>query len=247
MRALLDKELADALDRRGLRGRPWAVEVDESAYAFLIDKGFSPELGARPLKRAVEQYLLAPLARAIVEQSVPDGDQFLFVTAPAGDRIHVAFVDPDDEPEVEADTEPSALDLKHLARAPRGDGDSVRVALAELARISSPSPRRRHGRVTCSRRCPSLGSGSATTASTCSPRRSTSSACRWRLIRPSASARGCSAARRTTAERIRVSSACSPDASTSWTGARRGRERLLHRGRGLAETVRGRSRRRRGR
>ena len=83
MRALLDKELADALARRGLRGRPWAVEVDESAYAFLIDKGFSPELGARPLKRAVEQYLLAPLARAIVEQSVPDGDQFLFVTAPA--------------------------------------------------------------------------------------------------------------------------------------------------------------------
>ena len=118
-------------------GRPWAVEVDESAYAFLIDKGFSPELGARPLKRAVEQYLLAPLARAIVEQSVPDGDQFLFVTAPAGERIHVAFVDPDDEPEIEADTEPSALDLKHLARAPRGDGDSVRAALAELARISA--------------------------------------------------------------------------------------------------------------
>ena len=137
MRALLDKELADALARRGLRGRPWAVEVDESAYAFLIAKGFSPELGARPLKRAVEQYLLAPLARAIVEQSVPDGDQFLFVTAPAGDRIRVAFVDPDDEPVVEADTEPSGLDLKHLARAPRGDGDSVRIALAELARISS--------------------------------------------------------------------------------------------------------------
>ena len=82
MRALLDKELADALARRGLRGRPWAVEVDESAYAFLIEKGFSPELGARPLKRAVERHLLAPLAAAIVEQSVPDGDQFLFVTAP---------------------------------------------------------------------------------------------------------------------------------------------------------------------
>ena len=48
MRALLDKELADALARRGLRGRPWAVELDDSAYAFLIEKGFSPELGARP-------------------------------------------------------------------------------------------------------------------------------------------------------------------------------------------------------
>ena len=99
MRALLDKELADALARRGLRGRPWAVEVDESAYAFLIEKGFSPELGARPLKRAVERHLLAPLAASIVEQSVPDGDQFLFITAPRGDRIEVVFVDPDAEPE----------------------------------------------------------------------------------------------------------------------------------------------------
>jgi ATP-dependent Clp protease ATP-binding subunit ClpC len=137
MRALLDKELADALARRGLRGRPWAVEVDESAYAFLIDKGFSPELGARPLKRAVEQYLLAPLARAIVEQSVPDGDQFLFVTAPSGERIHVAFVDPDEEPEIETDTDQAALDLKDLARAPRGDGASVVTVLAELERVAA--------------------------------------------------------------------------------------------------------------
>ena len=108
MRALLDKELADALARRGLRGRPWAVEVDESAYAFLIEKGFSPELGARPLKRAVEQHLLAPLAASIVEQSIPDGDQFLFITAPRGDRIEVVFVDPDAEPEFDKEEEPTA-------------------------------------------------------------------------------------------------------------------------------------------
>jgi ATP-dependent Clp protease ATP-binding subunit ClpC len=136
MRALLDKELADALARRGLRGRPWAVEVDESAYAFLIDKGFSPELGARPLKRAVEQYVLAPLAAAIVEQSVPDGDQFLFVTAPAGERIEVVFVDPDAEPAIEEDEGPSALDLRTLARSPKGDDHSVRFALAELERVT---------------------------------------------------------------------------------------------------------------
>ena len=103
MRALLDKELADALARRGLRSRPWAVEVDDSAYAFLIDRGFSPELGARPLKRAVERYLLAPIAAAIVEQSVPDGDQFLFITAADGDRIAVTFVDPDLEPAARGD------------------------------------------------------------------------------------------------------------------------------------------------
>jgi ATP-dependent Clp protease ATP-binding subunit ClpC len=135
MRALLDKELVDALARRGLRGRPWAVEVDESAYAFLIDKGFSPELGARPLKRALEQHLLAPLAAAIVEQSVPEGDQFLFVTAPAGERIEVAFVDPDAEPDLEEKEEPAALDLRALSRASNGEAASVRFLLAELSRV----------------------------------------------------------------------------------------------------------------
>jgi ATP-dependent Clp protease ATP-binding subunit ClpC len=137
MRALLDKELAEALARRGLRGRPWAVELDDSAYAFLVDKGFSPELGARPLKRALERYLLAPLAAAIVEKAVPEGDQFLFVRAADDDRIDVAFVDPDAEPEaVEAEQEePSALDVRALARAATADGATVRFLLSELHRI----------------------------------------------------------------------------------------------------------------
>ena len=135
MRALLDKELADALARRGIRGRPWAVEVDESAYAFLIDKGFSPELGARPLKRALERHLLAPIAAAIVEQAVPDGDQFLFVTAAGGDRIDVTFVDPDAEPGTTDADMPVPLDLRAIVRSPRGDESSVRFALAELARV----------------------------------------------------------------------------------------------------------------
>ena len=136
MRALLDKELADALARRGLRGRPWAVEMDDSAYAFLIEKGFSPELGARPLKRALERFLLAPLAAAIVEQSVPDGDQFLFITAAGGgDHIEVTFVDPDGgEPVADAE-EPVELDLHALYRSPRGDEASVAFLRAELTRV----------------------------------------------------------------------------------------------------------------
>ncbi|HEX2345430.1 MAG TPA: AAA family ATPase, partial [Gaiellaceae bacterium] len=137
MRALLDKELADALARRGLRGRPWAVEMDDSAYSFLIEKGFSPELGARPLKRALERYLLAPLAAAIVEQAVPDGDQFLFITAAGGDRIEVAFVDPDAEEEPAADADEHVeLDLPALHRSPRGDEASVAFLQTELARIA---------------------------------------------------------------------------------------------------------------
>ena len=61
--------------------QPWAVEWDEAAIDFLIEQGFSAELGARPLKRAVERHLLTRIATAIVERKFPEGDQFLFITA----------------------------------------------------------------------------------------------------------------------------------------------------------------------
>ena len=139
MRALLEKELAEALGRRGLRTRPWAVELDESAIEFLIEQGFSPTLGARPLRRAIEQHLLASIARPIVEQAVPEGDQFLLVSA-GPEALEVKFVDPDapEERERDADAEtPAALDLRSLALREHADEKAARFLLDELARIRS--------------------------------------------------------------------------------------------------------------
>jgi ATP-dependent Clp protease ATP-binding subunit ClpC len=93
MREILHKELQRAMGRRGLRNRDWAVEWEPSAIEFLLDRGFTPDLGARPLRRAIEQHLLAPLARSIVEHRTPQGDQFLFVRS-AGERLEVEFIDP---------------------------------------------------------------------------------------------------------------------------------------------------------
>ena len=96
MRDLLRKELNDVLRRRGLRMRQWAVEWDESAIDFLLEKGFTADLGARPLKRAIERYLLSPLALTIVNHQFPEGDQFLFVRAArASESLDVEFIDPD--------------------------------------------------------------------------------------------------------------------------------------------------------
>jgi len=100
-RQILHKELERVLALRGLRTRQWVVEWDESALDFLLEKGFSPALGARPLRRAVERWFLSPLATAIVNRDAPRGDQFLFVRSD-GRRIEVVFVDPD-APEEAAD------------------------------------------------------------------------------------------------------------------------------------------------
>ena len=134
MRRLLEHELAAALRRRGFRVRPWAVEWDNGAVDFLLEKGFTADLGARPLKRAVERYLLAPLATAIVEREVPEGDQFLFITA-AGDRLRVEFVDPDaDEPSAPPPVE-SPPRIATLVGEPRGGDAELGVLAQELERL----------------------------------------------------------------------------------------------------------------
>ena len=94
MRDILFKELYNVLQRRGLRNREWAVEWEESAINFLLKKGFTQDLGARPLRRAIEQYLLAPLSVTIVNHQHPEGDQFLFVRSD-DNSIEVEFIDPD--------------------------------------------------------------------------------------------------------------------------------------------------------
>ncbi len=94
MRAILEKELNDTISRRGLRSRSWALEWDEGAIDFLLEKGVTPDLGARPLKRAIERYFLSPLAVTMVDHQAPEGEQFLFVTR-KGDELEVEFVDLD--------------------------------------------------------------------------------------------------------------------------------------------------------
>src|SRR5207302_6309844 len=94
MRVILKKELNGVLERRGLKDRDWAVEWESTALEFLLEKGFSPAMGARPLKRAIEKYVIAPLAATIVERRFPEGDQFVFVRSD-GRAIQAEFVDPD--------------------------------------------------------------------------------------------------------------------------------------------------------
>ncbi len=44
------------------RRREIFPNLDDLAKNFLVDKGFQPEMGARPLRRTIEQYLEDPLA-----------------------------------------------------------------------------------------------------------------------------------------------------------------------------------------
>ena len=48
-------------------------DVDPSVIELLCQKGYDPDLGARPMKRAVEQHLVGPLSRLVLDHDLPAG------------------------------------------------------------------------------------------------------------------------------------------------------------------------------
>ena len=138
MRRIVVKELSRVLERRGLQHRDWAVEWEASALEFLLDAGFSPAMGARPLKRAIDEHLLAPLAATLVEHRFPEGDQFLFVRSD-GRALQVEFVDPDapvdSAPRPDADPAGATVSIARMMVQPAGSAAEAAALLAEFKRV----------------------------------------------------------------------------------------------------------------
>jgi ATP-dependent Clp protease ATP-binding subunit ClpB len=52
-----------------------ALELDKSARRFLAKEGYDPQFGARPLKRAIQEKLLDPLAMKVLAGEFKPGDR----------------------------------------------------------------------------------------------------------------------------------------------------------------------------
>jgi len=64
LRTIVDFELAKVFKRLTEHG--FKLELSDQAKEFLIDKGYNPEFGARPLRRAIEHYIEDPLSEALL-------------------------------------------------------------------------------------------------------------------------------------------------------------------------------------
>src|SRR6201981_3509155 len=69
---IVDLEVAKVIER--VRAKDIKVHLDRTAVAFLIDKGYDPIYGARPMRRAVEKYLEDPLAEEFLRGNIKQGD-----------------------------------------------------------------------------------------------------------------------------------------------------------------------------
>jgi len=69
---ILDLEINKVVNR--LKGKNLKLELDEVAKDFLVEKGYDPQYGARPMRRAVERYLEDPLAEEILRGHLHEGE-----------------------------------------------------------------------------------------------------------------------------------------------------------------------------
>jgi ATP-dependent Clp protease ATP-binding subunit ClpB len=88
------RRLSERLAARNMR-----IELTPAAKELLIERGFDPAYGARPLKREIQRSLLDPIALKILEGEFSDGDT-ITVDASHGEFTFAASRKPEEAPAV---------------------------------------------------------------------------------------------------------------------------------------------------
>jgi ATP-dependent Clp protease ATP-binding subunit ClpC len=66
---LLIREVERRLAERGIK-----LEINDEAKAWLVQKGYDPVYGARPLRRAIQRYVENPISTKILQGEFKEGD-----------------------------------------------------------------------------------------------------------------------------------------------------------------------------
>jgi ATP-dependent Clp protease ATP-binding subunit ClpB len=82
MKQIVDIQLRGLMKR--LADRKIKVELTDRAKDFLVQEGYDPTYGARPLKRTIQKRVLDPLAMRVLEGEFTEGDRVSVDTAADG-------------------------------------------------------------------------------------------------------------------------------------------------------------------
>ncbi len=77
--------------RESMAERELQLDLTDSAKDFLVDKGWDPSMGARPLRRAIQRYIEDPLADFVLRSELPPGATVIVDAAPEGDDSGVTL------------------------------------------------------------------------------------------------------------------------------------------------------------
>src|SRR5215217_5473446 len=98
------KQIVDLLLRRireSLAERDLQLELTEGAEDFLVEKGWDPSMGARPLRRAIQRYIEDPLADFVLRAELVEGGTVLVEPAEEGAEdqdVRLSIVKPEPKP-----------------------------------------------------------------------------------------------------------------------------------------------------
>ncbi|MDY0140067.1 MAG: hypothetical protein RBR50_10225, partial [Candidatus Izemoplasmatales bacterium] len=72
----IDIELKGLVER--LQNMKIGFEITNVAKDFIIERGWDPAFGARPLNRAIQKYIEDPLAEEIIKRTLSENDKVIF-------------------------------------------------------------------------------------------------------------------------------------------------------------------------
>jgi len=96
-----------------------AIELTDAAKELLVEKGYDPAMGARPLRRAIQRHIEDPLADFVLGRSLKPGSTVLVDRKADSDEVEITVIEgpeperekvtvPPEEPTGEAEDGPSA-------------------------------------------------------------------------------------------------------------------------------------------
>jgi len=83
IRKIIEIDIADLAAR--VKENGYTIEVTKQAKDFLIEKGYDPKFGARPLKRVIQSHVEDLIAEAYIDNKIKEGDH-LVITYKAKDE-----------------------------------------------------------------------------------------------------------------------------------------------------------------
>ena len=133
------KQIVDLLLRRirgSLAERELQLELTEAAEDFLVEKGWDPSMGARPLRRAIQRYIEDPLADFVLRSELTPGATVMVEPATRGLRPGPR----DHDRQAREGTDAGRRGRPQGGRGGRGRGSSTTPARSTSRRSSRPIP-----------------------------------------------------------------------------------------------------------
>src|SRR5450830_2110249 len=107
------------------------IELTDKAKDLLVEQGFDPAMGARPLRRAIQRLIEDPLADFVLGAELMPGATLIVDRKKGTDDVDIEIIpgpEPEPKPETEPEPEPEPEPEKVIVSSDSGEEDSEKSA-----------------------------------------------------------------------------------------------------------------------